>query len=125
MTANTALAIALAAAFGAPARYLVDRWVTDRCANLAWAAFPWGLLVVNASGSLVAGLVLALGSAWTQTVLLIGLCGAFTTFSGFGWDLTRLWTRMRPAFWATLLGMPAACLAVFAIGLGLGRALAG
>lgn len=124
MSAGMVLAIALLAGIGAPARYVVDRWVTDRAARLPWAPFPWGLLVVNASGSLIAGLVLALASGTAQTVLLVGLCGAFTTFSGFGWDLTRLWGQARAIFWATLGAMPAACLAAFLIGWGSGHMLA-
>ena len=36
---------------GAISRYLVDGFVTDRTAG----AFPWGTLVVNASGSFVLG----------------------------------------------------------------------
>lgn len=125
MTMGVVLAIALAAAVGAPARYLLDRWVTDRTANLPWAAFPWGLLVVNASGSLIAGLVVVLADGTTQVVLLVGLCGAFTTFSGFGWDLSRLWGQARTVFWATLVTMPAACVAAYFIGWGSGHLLLG
>lgn len=125
MTAGMVLAIALAAGIGAPARYLLDRFVTDRTAHRPWGAFPWGLMVVNASGSLIAGLVLVLASGAVQTVLLVGLCGAFTTFSGFGWDLGRLWGQARAAFWAFLIAMPVACIAAFVIGWGSGHMLIG
>lgn len=125
MNAGTILAIALAAGIGAPARYLIDRYVTNRTARRRWGAFPWGLTVVNASGSLLAGLVLVLASGTVQVVLLVGLCGAFTTFSGFGWDLSRLWGQARSAFWATLIAMPVACIVAFCIGWGSGHMLIG
>jgi len=124
MSADLILGIAVAAGIGAPARYLVERLVTDRTARLGQLEFPWGLLVVNATGSLIAGLVLALASGSAQTVLLVGLCGAFTTFSGFSWDLSRLWGQARQIFWVTLGGMPAACVAAFLIGWGSGHMLA-
>lgn len=136
MNASLALGIALAAAIGAPARFLVDRWVTRAWAARRlrpdsggpagpWPAFPWGLLVVNALGSLIAGSVLVLASSMAQTVLLVGLCGAFTTFSGFGWDLARLWQHARASFWTTLTVMPTGCIAAFGLGWGFGYALAG
>lgn len=140
MNASLALGIALAAAIGAPARFLVDRWVTQAWAARRvnsgrrpdtggpagpWSAFPWGLLVVNALGSLIAGSVLVLASSMAQTVLLVGLCGAFTTFSGFGWDLARLWQHARASFWTALMVMPTCCLAAFGLGWGFGYSLAG
>lgn len=125
MNTGLALAIALAAAVGAPARFLLDRWVTDRFANLVWSDFPWGLLVVNSLGSLVAGLALVLATPAVATVVLVGLCGAFTTFSGFGWDLSRLWQHRSWRFWAAVVVMPAACIAAFMLGSGLGNLVAG
>ncbi len=140
MNASLILGIALAAAIGAPARFLVDRWVTQAWAARRlrserrpgtgdpidpWSAFPWGLLVVNALGSLIAGSVLVLASSMAQTVLLVGLCGAFTTFSGFGWDLARLWQSSRASFWTALAVMPTGCIAAFGLGWGFGNALAG
>ena len=70
---------------GAISRYLVDGFVTDRTAG----AFPWGTLVVNATGSFVLGLLFA---ATTERAILpadirgpvmIGFIGAYTTFSTF------------------------------------------
>jgi fluoride exporter len=52
----------------------------------------WGLLAVNVSGSLLAGWVA--GSTkpdgWWSTVILVGLCGSLTTFSGFSVFMIRL-----------------------------------
>lgn len=86
------LGIALAAAIGAPARLLIERRMTDpNDPN----AFPWGLLVVNVSGSALAGIVAALVTGDLRTVLLVGLCGAYTTFSGFALSAVILARRHR------------------------------
>ena len=60
------------------------------------ARFPWGTLVVNVSGCLLAGLLFGLfESRWglsgeARTIVFIGFLGAFTTFSGFMLETTEL-----------------------------------
>jgi fluoride exporter len=80
-----------AAAVGAPLRYVVDGYIADR----AEGAFPWGTFVINASGSLLLGLLtgLALYHAFPKTpkvILGTGFCGAYTTFSTFTYETVRL-----------------------------------
>ena len=80
-----------AGALGAPARYLVDGFLSDR----AEGAFPWGTLVINASGSLLLGALTGLSLyhafPWTSKVILgTGFCGAYTTFSTFSFETVRL-----------------------------------
>ena len=52
---RTALAIAIAGALGALARWGVGSWFGQR-----FPSFAWGTLVVNVSGSFVLGLLFAL-----------------------------------------------------------------
>ncbi len=112
----TMLAVIVGATIGAPLRFLVDRLVTARTSGPdAVHMFPWGLLVVNVSGSAVAGIVLALTTGDLRLLLLTGFCGAFTTFSGFGWEADRLWAMARPVFWWAVLVMPAMCVAAFLV----------
>lgn len=108
----TLLAIVIGAAFGAPLRFIVDRGVTQRSAG---RHFAWGLLTVNVLGSAFAGIILATTEGFWRMLLLIGFCGAFTTFSGFGWEANRLWSVARPQFWSTVVVMPLACTAAFLI----------
>lgn len=114
----TVLAIVLGAAVGAPLRFLVDRWVTGRTAAADGRRFgevPWGLFAVNVIGSFVAGAALAGTTGVVRTLLVTGLCGTFTTFSGFSWEGRRLWSTHRPSAWLTVAVMPLACLAAFLV----------
>jgi fluoride exporter len=104
--------VALGAVIGAPLRYLVES-LANR--NRALTDFPIGLFLVNVVGSALAGIVVAGTSGNLRVVLLVGFCGAFTTFSGFGWAATRLWTEARRMFWITVLGMSACCILAFYI----------
>ena len=87
----TALVVALGAAVGAPLRYLADRTVQARHDSV----FPWGTFSVNVIGSFILG-VLIHGTAVNQvpgslfSLLGVGLCGALTTYSTFGYETIRL-----------------------------------
>ncbi len=91
MSADVWVAFLIAAAVGAPARYLLDGLIQDRTGG----EFPWGTCVVNVSGSFVLGLIsgLALYHAFpgdAKLVLGTGFCGAYTTFSTFTFETVRL-----------------------------------
>jgi CrcB protein len=85
------VAMIAAGAVGAPVRYLVESVVRRRTG----AGFPWGTFVVNASGSLLLGLLTGLGlyHAFPESPRLVlgtGFCGAYTTFSTFSFETVRL-----------------------------------
>ena len=107
----------IAAAVGAPLRYLVDGAIAER----AEGVFPWGTFVINASGSLVLGVLTGLGlyHAFPRVPKVIfgtGFCGAYTTFSTFTYETVELLEEgavneaARNAFGTLLVGAGAAAL---------------
>jgi len=80
--------IALGGALGSVVRAVLIHFVPSD--------FPWATLFVNVVGSFVIGVVLALTSSeteWHMTVkslLAVGFCGAFTTFSTFSYQTLML-----------------------------------
>ncbi len=110
LVTSTYLWVALGAAIGAPLRYLVES-IANR--NRELTHFPRGLFLVNVVGSALAGIVVATTSGNLRMLLLVGFCGAFTTFSGFGWAATRLWGESRRMFWITVAGMSTCCVVAY------------
>ena len=89
---RTIVAIGIAGALGALARYGLDGVVSRRLPT----SFPWGTFVVNISGALVLGFLITLmteqltTSPWLRSALTIGFLGAYTTFSTFAFETMRL-----------------------------------
>jgi len=86
------LAIAGGGAVGALLRF----WMSTGVYHLFGRSFPYGTLAVNVVGSLLMGFLyvllidkLSLGPAW-RAALLVGLLGAFTTFSTFSLETLNL-----------------------------------
>ena len=109
--------VALGAAIGAPLRYLVEIAFQARATRrgrsaMSQSSLPWALLTVNVVGSALAGVVAA-SSPIARAGILVGFCGALTTYSGFGAHLDLQWRTNRPWFWVTLVAMPLACVAAF------------
>ncbi|MEV7633085.1 CrcB family protein [Microbacterium sp. NPDC089318] len=71
---------------GAATRYLVDIAV----ARVTGTRFPWGVMVINITGSLLLGLVVGMlpGAAF---VVGSGFLGGYTTFSTAMIDAISLW----------------------------------
>ena len=121
----TFLAVVLGGALGAPSRWLLDRWVTARRGG----SFPWGTFVINSSGSLLLGLLLGAAAAGGPSALVValvgtGFCGAFTTFSTFGFETVRLAEeRAYGAAAANVVLSLGVGLALAAVGWSLGHAL--
>lgn len=118
----TYLWVALGGAAGAAARYGVAQWAGARW---GWT-FPWGTFVVNGTGSLAIGLLMALligrGADPAYRLLLVtGFIGGYTTFSAFSLEaLSLLETRRygEAALYvggSVLLGL-IACFAGLAVG---------
>lgn len=120
------LVIGLGGFAGAIARYAVDGWVT----SLVRGSFPWGTLLVNASGSLLIGLLFAamteraLIPAELRGPLMIGFVGAYTTFSTLALESWRL---LEDGAWllalANLGGSVLVGVAAVVIGISVGRAI--
>lgn len=87
-----ALGLAAAGGVGAAARVLVDRSVPARIR----ARFPWGIFLVNLTGSFALGLLTgaALGQPVTA-ILATGFLGGYTTFSTASLDTLRLLQQRR------------------------------
>lgn len=89
---RTVVAIAIAGAAGALARYGLEGFVSRRSPG----AFPWGTFVVNVSGAFALGFLFTLmteqltTAPWLRGAVTIGFLGAFTTFSTFSLETYRL-----------------------------------
>lgn len=114
--------IALGGAAGSVARALVAMSLPAR--------FPWATLLVNVTGSLLIGWLMArLGpmegdtAASLRSLLTTGFCGGFTTFSTFSWQTLE---QMQKGQWgaaaANVFLSVALCLAAVWLGFRLGRA---
>ncbi|MGB1581749.1 MAG: fluoride efflux transporter CrcB [Nevskiales bacterium] len=92
--------------------------------------FPYGTLLVNVLGSLLIGLAyvwiverLALGEAW-RLAFMVGVLGAFTTFSSFSIETLQLFERgAAVAALANILLNVSLCLAACWLGLMAARQL--
>lgn len=115
-------------AIGSGARYLTN----VAAARVLGAAFPYGTLTVNVSGSFAMGLIAAVlaarASGNVQTIHLLattGFLGGFTTFSAFSLDTIALWERGEHGLAALYVAVSiVVSLAALVAGLAIGRALA-
>ncbi len=110
---------AAAGGAGAAARYAVDIGI----ARLAGRRFPWGVFLINLTGSFLLGLVTAtLPDA--GFVIGTGFLGGYTTFSTAMIDAVALWRDgERPASFFSCAGMLILGILAAVAGLTLGAAL--
>jgi CrcB protein len=83
--------VGLGGIVGTICRFYLGRWVAVKTGT----SFPWGTWVINLSGSLVLGILFALHNREVLTdeawwILGVGFCGAYTTFSTFGYEMQQL-----------------------------------
>lgn len=93
----TVFLVALAGAAGAAARFVIDGVILRRRGS----DFPWATLLINATGSLLLGVVtgLVLFRACPGDLRLLvgtGFCGGYTTFSTASFEVVRLVQRASP-----------------------------
>jgi CrcB protein len=105
---QTILLVFLGAGLGGVLRHLVNvamaRWLGND--------FPYGVLFINITGSLVMGLLVGwlafrAGAGWTRQVQLfiaVGVLGGYTTFSTFSLDAFRLIERGQMGLAAVYVG---------------------
>jgi fluoride exporter len=87
-TLNDLLIISLGAIFGANARWIISRFA----AKILGPVFPYGTLFINMTGSFIVGFFMIwstervlLDPRW-RLLVVVGFCGAFTTFSSFAYE---------------------------------------
>ena len=117
-------AIAAGGALGAVLRY----WVSTTVLARTGTAFPYGTLTVNVVGSLLMGFLyilltsrMELPAPW-RAFFLVGLLGAFTTFSTFSMDTLQLLEKgllLRAA--VNVIGSVVMCIAAAWVGVLVGR----
>ena len=97
------LYVAFGSAAGGLARFIVGTWLQRRLDDLVprsiaapFLPLPIGTLIVNVSGSFLIGiLIVAMArqpahSNMINLLLVVGLCGGYTTFSTFSADTVAL-----------------------------------
>ncbi len=118
------LLISTGAILGANARYWIGDWIAQK-----WgAAFPYGTLVINLTGSLLIGLFVSLATErflidprW-RLLLVVGFLGAYTTFSTYTLESFNLLERGQWLLGLTnALGSVLAGLLAVGLGLMIGR----
>jgi len=118
---NRFILIAIGAALGANARYLVGLWAGNRFG----ADFPYGTLIVNVSGSFLLGFLLTLATERLQIspearlLFAVGFLGSYTTFSSFAVESMNLgregtlWLSLLNIFGNNLIGLVSAVLGTY------------
>jgi fluoride exporter len=130
-TLRAYLWVGIGSAFGGMARF----WVSGAVAKRVGEGFPWGTIVINITGSLIIGILYALtqpeGRLNTSRIvvtqlLMVGICGGYTTFSSFSLQTLTLAQRGQ-WLWAggNVLISVVACLIAVWLGFMLGQTLNG
>lgn len=120
------LVISIGAIVGANARWILSRYA----ARFIGTAFPYGTLFINVTGSFIVGFFMA----WTtervlvdprwRLLVVVGFCGAFTTFSSFAFETMSYFEQGQwLLMWTNFLSNNLLCLGAAVAGMALARAL--
>ena len=120
------LAISIAAVIGANLRYIISRLAINELGPV----FPYGTLVINVVGSFIVGWFVI----WTtervlidprwRSLVVIGFCGSFTTFSSYAFETMAFFERGQWGLMlANVLSNNILCLAGALAGMALARAV--
>jgi len=120
------LIISLGAIVGANARYLISRFA----AKALGPVFPYGTLFINVTGSLIVGFFMAWASErvlidprW-RLLVVIGFCGAFTTFSSYAFETMAYFEQGQwLLLWSNVLSNNILCLMGALAGMALARVI--
>lgn len=88
---NTLILIGAGGLVGAISRYVLSGWIQN-----SYAGFPVGTLFVNFTGTLILSIIMYLSEYSTavppniRVLLTIGVMGAYTTMSTFGFESFKL-----------------------------------
>lgn len=121
-TLAASIYVAIGGGLGAVARYHVGRLLSHLTGPNA--AFPWGTLTVNVTGSLLMGLLAGWlarhgseGEHW-RLLFGVGILGGYTTFSAFSLELALLVQRGQPGL-AALYALASVIPGIAALWIGL------
>ena len=120
MTLVTCIYVMIGGALGSLARYAISAWTLPISRDL-----PWGTIGINIVGSFIIGffgtLTLAAGrfpvSENARLLVMVGICGGFTTFSSFSLqtlDLIRSGAMARAS--VNMVASVVLCVAAVALG---------
>ena len=110
---------------GAILRYVVGLVLVPRMTT----AFPVHTFLINVTGSLALGVIIGAAETrglapWIPPAVAVGVLGAYTTFSTFGWETVALLERGETAMAsAYVLASVAVGLGAVVMGLAVGRTL--
>ena len=120
------LVISIGAIVGANARWVLSRYA----ARFIGPDFPYGTLFINVTGSFIVGFFMIwatervlIDPRW-RLLVVVGFCGAFTTFSSFAFETMSFFQQGQwLLMWTNFLSNNLLCLGAAVAGMALARTL--